>query len=50
MSWDDMTPEQRLELLRNPWFDIAMPILFLAVFLAACFILMNYIPKGPPHD
>lgn len=50
MSWDEMAPEQRIELLRNPWFDIAMPILFCAVFVAAYFILMTYIPKDPPND
>lgn len=51
-SWNDMTQEQRLELLRNPWFDVAMPILFCAVFVAAMLILMTYIPgdkKSPDH-
>lgn len=47
-SWNDMTPEQRLELLRNPWFDVVMPILFCAVFVAAMLILMTYIPRDPP--
>lgn len=44
-SWNDMTQEQRLELIRNPWFDVAMPILFCAVLVAAILILMTYIPS-----
>ena len=46
-SWNDLTPEQRIELLRNPYFDEAMPILFCVVFVAAILILMTYIPKDP---
>ena len=46
-SWNDLTPEQRIELLRNPYFDVAMPILFCVVFVAAILILMTYIPKDP---